>query len=67
MFTEQPIDCLTDNKVESLRVGLIEQFFDNRRYEINSQNSDFNDLTFYGNDMLICYMTIISYKWYYHI
>ena len=35
LFTKQPIDCLTDNTVERLKVGLIGQSFDNRRYKIN--------------------------------
>ena len=31
LFTKQPIDCLTDNKVVKLRVSFIKLYLDNRR------------------------------------
>ena len=48
-----PIDCLTDNIVERLKVSLTKQCFDNRIYEGNTQNYDFNDLSFDGDERLI--------------
>ena len=53
LFTEQPIDCLTNNKVERLKVSLIRRSLDNRRYESNNKNSDFDDLPFDVDKMLI--------------
>ena len=42
LFTKRPIDFCTNNSVEMLKVSLIEQFLDNRRYKSNPQNADFN-------------------------
>ena len=53
LFTEQPIDCLTDNTVERLKVGLIGQSLDDITYKINPQNDDFDDLPFDGNERFI--------------
>ena len=44
--TKVTIDCLTNNRVEKLKVSLIEQLFDNVIYESNPQNVDFDDLPF---------------------
>ena len=44
LFTKLPIDLLTDNSVERLKVSLIERSFDNRIYEINTRNTYFDDL-----------------------
>ena len=35
-----------DNKVERLKVSSIKLFLDNRRYNSNNQNANFNNLTF---------------------
>ena len=53
MFIERPIYRLTDNKVKGLKVGFIEQSLNNRRYEINPQNENFDDLPFDGDERLI--------------
>ena len=53
LFTKRPIDCLTDNNVEILKVVLIEQSLDYRRYTSNIQKYNFGDLPFDGNEMLI--------------
>ena len=53
MFTKQTIDCLTDNIVEILKVSLIEWLSDNKIYERNNWNDDFDDLTFDGDERLI--------------
>ena len=53
LFTKQPIDSLTDNILERLKVSLIKRSFDNRIYESNPQNTNFNYLTFDGNKRLI--------------
>ena len=47
------MDSLTDNKVERLKVSLTKQLLDNRRYEINHQVADFDDLNFDGDGRLI--------------
>ena len=52
-FIEWPIDHLTDNKVESLKVISIKQFLDNIIYESNPQNEDFDDLSFDVDERLI--------------
>ena len=53
MFTKQPIDCLTDNSVEMVKVSLIGQSLDNRRYGSNHQNYDPGDLPCDGDENLI--------------
>ena len=53
MFIERPIYRLTDNKVKGLKVSFIEQSLNNRRYEINPQNENFDDLPFDGDESLI--------------
>ena len=53
LFTRQPIDYLTDNIVERLKVSLIGQFFDNIIYESNHQNSNLDELSFDGGERLI--------------
>ena len=35
LFTKIPINCLTDNRVERLKVSPIERSLDNRIYKIN--------------------------------
>ena len=54
LFTRQPIDNVTDSIVERLKVSSIERSFDKRIYESNPQNSDFDDLSFDGDERLIC-------------
>ena len=44
---------LTNNKVERFKVSLIEWSLDNRKYESNHQNTNFDDLTFDGDERLI--------------
>ena len=53
MFKTQPIDSLTYNSVERFKVSLIKQLLGNRIYESNPQNSDFGDLPFDGDEILI--------------
>ena len=53
LFTRQPIDNVTDSIVERLKVSSIERSFDKRIYESNPQNSDFDDLSFDGDERLI--------------
>ena len=48
MFTKRPTYCLTNNSVESLKVNLIKRKLDNRIYESNYRNADFDDLPFDG-------------------
>ena len=52
LFTKTPIDNLTDNILETLKISSINQPFDDRIYEINTQNADFNDLPFNGDERL---------------
>ena len=47
------MDSLTDNKLEILKVSLTKQSLDNRIYEINHQDADFDDLNFDGDERLI--------------
>ena len=42
LFTELPMDRLTNNKVERVKVGSIEQLLDNRGYESNNRNAGFD-------------------------
>ena len=60
MFTELPIDSLTDNKVEMLNVSLIKILLYNRRYKINPLNTNFDDLPFDGDDWLIVRQKLYS-------
>ena len=53
LFTEQPIYCLTDNIVERLKVGSIKRSLDNKRYEGNNHNADFDYVPFDGDERLI--------------
>ena len=53
LFTYLTIDCITNNKVERLKVGSIKGSLDDRRYKSNHQNSDFDDLPFDGDKRLI--------------
>ena len=62
LFTKLQIDCLTDDKLEKLKVISKEQSVDNIIYESNPQNDDFDDLSFHGDKRVIIKMTIISYK-----
>ena len=52
-FAERPIEILTENILESLKVSFIGKMLDNRRYEKYPRNDDFNDLTFDGGGRLI--------------
>ena len=53
MFTKRPIDLLTDNNAERLKVNSIEQLLYNRIFEMNHQNANFDDLPFDGDDGFI--------------
>ena len=53
LFTKWPIDGLSDNILERLKVSLTNQLFDNRMYESSPQNSDFVDFNFDGDQRLI--------------
>ena len=53
VFTKQPIYNLTKNIVEMLNISSIKLYFDNRIYESNPQNSNFDDLRFDGDERLI--------------
>ena len=53
LFTKQPIDSLTDNSVERLKVNLTKQSLDNRIYKSNPQNSNFGDLPFDSDERWI--------------
>ena len=48
LFKKEPIDCLTDNSVERLKVNSKKRSLDNIIYEINNQNADFYYLPFGG-------------------
>ena len=61
MFKTQPIDSLTYNSVERFKVSLIKQSLGNIIYESNPQNSDFGDLPFDSDEILI------AKRWVYHI
>ena len=52
MFKKLPIDCLTNNSVESLKVSSFKLLLDNRVYKSNSQNSDFYNFPFGGDEIL---------------
>ena len=53
LFTKRPIDSLTDNIVEGLKVLFIRRLLDNRIYKSNPQNANFYYLPFDGNESLI--------------
>ena len=53
LYTKLPIDCLTDNIVERLKVSLIERSLNNRIYGTNPWNADLDYLPFHGNERLI--------------
>ena len=53
LFTKLPIDHLRDNIVERFKVSSIKQSFDNRIYESNTQNFDFGELLFGGDEQFI--------------
>ena len=52
-FTKQPIDCLTNNIIERLKVSFIKISVDTRTHKSDPQNYDFDDLPFDGNERLI--------------
>ena len=53
LFTKKQTDRLNDNIVEKFKVILTKIVFDNRIYESNPQNYDFDDLPFDDDEMLI--------------
>ena len=53
LFASITIYCLIYNKLERLKVSLITQSLDNRIYKSNPQIDNFDDLPFYGDEMLI--------------
>ena len=53
LFTKLPIYCLNKNILERLNVSSIKRSLDNRRYEINPQNSNFDYLPFDGDERLL--------------
>ena len=53
LFKKLPIDRLTNNIIERLKVNSINWLFDKRIYESNPQNSDFGDLHFDSDERLI--------------
>ena len=53
MFTKWPIDSVTDNSAERLKVSLTKQLLDNRIYDSNPRNDNLNDLPFDGDESLI--------------
>ena len=53
MITKGPIDRLTINSVEGLKVSLIKRSLANRIYKSTPQNDIFNDLPFYGDERFI--------------
>ena len=61
MLTKWPIDSVTDNSAERLKVNLIEPLLDNIICKSNPQNYDFGDLHFGGDERLI------SRRWLYRI
>ena len=46
LFIKLPIDRLTHNSIEMLKVSLIKLLLDNRRYKSNPQNANSDDLPF---------------------
>ena len=53
LLTKRLIYLSTNNIVERLKVILIERYLDNRIYECNIRDVDFDDLRFDGDKMLI--------------
>ena len=49
LFTKRPIDVLTNNSVEILKVNSIKLFLDNKICKRNNQNANFYDLPFDGD------------------
>ena len=49
LLKKWPIDCLTDNILESLKVSSIKRSFYNRIYKINPQYANFDYLPFDSN------------------
>ena len=62
MFTWQTIYCLTENELERLKVSPIKQSLDNKIYESNHRNTDFNDLPFDGDERLIARQQLYRIK-----
>ena len=54
-LTKQTIDRFADNIEKFLNVRSIERQFDNRIYESNPQNDDFNNIPFDGSKRYILY------------
>ena len=50
---KKPIDCLTNNIIERLKVGSIETSLDNLMCVSNPRNSTFDELRFHGDERLI--------------
>ena len=53
MLTKWPIDSVTDNSAERMKVSLTEQSLNNRIYDRNPRNDNLNDLPFDGDESLI--------------
>ena len=54
MITKLPIDCLTNNDLKRLTISSIKRLFDNLKCLSNSQNANFDCLTFdCGQSMII--------------
>ena len=51
--SKRPVDRLTDNIIERLMINRTEWLLDNRIYESNTKNFDFDNLPFDGDEMLI--------------
>ena len=58
LFTKKPIDSFTNNSVEIFKVGSIKRLLDNRIYESNHWNSDFDYLPFDGDERLLARITL---------
>ena len=53
LFTKLPTYCLTSNIVERLKVSVIKRSFDNRIYESDPLNANFDELPFDVDESLI--------------
>ena len=53
LFIKRQIYPLIDNIVERLKVNLIKLLLDNKIYQINPWNADFDDLPFDGEKRLL--------------
>ena len=60
LFTKRPIDNLTDNSVERLKVSSVEWSLGNKIYKSNHQNADLDDLPWNGDERLIAIWPIDS-------